>query len=163
MAVLIAAAILVATSTAALPAQRVGQVLPTDFVVESLDGSRTTLAASRGKVRVVNAWASWCKPCRIELPSLRAMADSLRDEGVEVYAVAIDQPGNVRRFVSRTAELPPVYLEHQSIPREWGRWGLPTTWVIGPDDQLLHVHFGAAKWDDPEVLAELRKLIHDVE
>ncbi|HRP08602.1 MAG TPA: TlpA disulfide reductase family protein [Gemmatimonadales bacterium] len=136
--------------------------MPTDFVVESLDGSRTTLAASRGKVRIVNAWASWCRPCRAELPSLRAMADSLGGE-VEVLAVAIDQPGNVRRFVSRQSGLPPVYLEHQSIPREWGRWGLPTTWVIGPDDRLLHVHFGAASWDDPAVLSKLRRLIEDVE
>lgn len=145
-------------SAAPLAAQQVGDRLPTDFVLRNLGGRETSLAAGRGGVRVVNVWATWCPPCRAELPSLAALADSLRGDGIAVHAVAVDRPGAVARFVAGLAEAPPVLVEHERFPREWGRWALPVTYVLGPDDRLLFIHRGAARWDAAEVVASLRQL-----
>lgn len=140
-------------------AQRVGDRVPTDFAIARLDGSTTSLAERPGTVRIVNVWATWCTPCIAELPSLAAMADSLRADGVQVYAVAIDDGRRVHRFLRRVKVAPPIYLEHDGFPRAWGRLTLPKTWIVGPDDRVLSVRYGAARWDAPAVLASLRALI----
>ncbi len=162
MVVLIRTLAVMMTAAASLPAQQVGERLPTDFVIERLDGTQVSLADSRGSVRIVNVWASWCRPCVAELPSLAAMADSLADAGVTVYAVALDRSRQrLVNFLRRLAAAPEVYVERQSFPREWGRWALPMTWIIGPDDRLLHIHRGAARWDEPAVLASLRLMVEN--
>ncbi len=153
-------ATLTAPSTA-LSGQRVGDLLPTSFKLVSLDGRAESFADTRGTVRIVNVWATWCRPCVLELPSLAAMADSLAADGVRVYAIAADRPDRVRRFLGRGIATPEIWFEKERLPSRWGRWAMPTTWVVGRDDQLLHVHYGAARWDSPSVLADLRRLIRN--
>ncbi len=142
-----------------MTAQRIGDLLPTAFEITALDGRVESFAESRGMVRIVNVWATWCRPCVLELPSLAAMADSLKGEGVRVYAIAADRPDRVRRFLGRGVATPPIWFEKDRLPRQWGKWAMPTTWVIDGDDRLLHVHYGAASWNDEQVLADLRRLI----
>ncbi|HET9134603.1 MAG TPA: TlpA disulfide reductase family protein [Gemmatimonadales bacterium] len=140
-----------------LAAQRTGDMLPTGFALGTLDGGRDSLAANRGMVRVVNVWATWCPPCRVELPSLAALADSVRGEPIRVYAVAIDDVARVRPIAASLPSLP-VYLERVRFPKAWGRWAMPTTYVLDGDDRLVLVHHGATKWDDPAVIHQLRAL-----
>lgn len=140
-----------------LAAQRTGDVLPTGFALGTLDGGRDSLSAARGMVRVVNVWATWCPPCRVELPSLAALADSVRGEPIRVYAVAIDDVTRVRPIAASLPSLP-VYLERVRFPKAWGRWAMPTTYVLDGDDRLVLVHHGATKWDDPAVIRQLRAL-----
>lgn len=152
-------AVLVAAGPQVAVSQRVGEVVPTAFRLESIDGRVVDFGDHDGAVRIVNVWASWCRPCVLELPSLAAMADSLAADGVQVFAVAVDRPENVRRFLRRVSDVPSVWFEKDPLPRQWGRWAMPTTWVIGADGRLLHVHYGAARWDDRRVLADLRRLM----
>lgn len=156
---LILAAALAMAPLTTMTAQRVGDLLPTSFEIMTLDGRIESFAESRGKVRIVNVWATWCRPCVLELPSLAAMADSLAGEGVRVFAIAADRPDRVRRFLGRGIAAPPIWFEKDRLPRQWGRWAMPTTWVIDGNDRLLHVHYGAASWNDGPVLADLRRLI----
>jgi len=139
-------------------AQVVGSRLPTGFAITRLGGGVDSLAAGRGLVRVVNVWATWCKPCRVELPSLAALADSVRGEAIRVYAIAIDDPDRVRAFAATLPASLPIYLEHAPFPKAWGRWALPTTYVIDGSDRLISVHHGAARWDAGPVIATLRAL-----
>jgi thiol-disulfide isomerase/thioredoxin len=143
-----------------LAAQRTGDVLPTAFALGRLDGGRDSLAGARGMVRIVNVWATWCPPCRAELPSLAALADSVRGEPIRVYAVAIDDPDRVRAIAASLPSLP-VYLERVRFPKAWGRWAMPTTYVLDGDDRLVLVHHGATKWDDPAVIRQLRALVRN--
>lgn len=140
--------------------QQVGHQVPTDFTMRTLSGDTTSLAASAGRVRIVNLWATWCTPCRVELPSLGGLADSVRADGIEVVALALDRADRVRRFLATLSTAPPrVVIEDQPLPRRWGMWALPVTLVLGRDDRVLHVHYGAARWDDPAVVASLRELV----
>lgn len=147
-----------AVKPAVAEAQAIGSRLPTSFHLSRLTGGIDSLAAGRGTVRVVNVWATWCKPCRVELPSLAALADSVRGEGIRVYAIAIDDPDRVRTFAATLPSSLPIFLERERFPKSWGRWALPTTYVLDGDDRLISVHHGAARWDAPSVLATLRAL-----
>jgi thiol-disulfide isomerase/thioredoxin len=139
-------------------AQGAGTRLPTDFPILRLAGGVDSIGGGRGSVRVVNVWATWCKPCRVELPSLAALADSVRGEPIRVYAIAIDDPDRVRAYATTLPASLPIYLEHARFPKAWGRWALPTTYVLDGDDRLISVHHGAARWDAPAVIASLRAL-----
>jgi thiol-disulfide isomerase/thioredoxin len=141
-----------------LAAQRVGTQLPGDFAVATLPGQILPWSEATGGVRVVNLWASWCPPCRAELPSLGVLARALAPDGITVVALALDRPGAVHRFLATVPEPPPVLVEHEPLPRAWGRWALPVTLILGADDRVLHTHFGAARWDDPAVIAAVRAL-----
>lgn len=143
-----------------LAGQRVGDVLPGDFTVATLAGDTVGWSTATRGVRVVNLWATWCTPCRAELPGLGRLARAVAADGISVVALALDRPAAVARFVATLPEAPPVLVQHDPLPRAWGRWALPVTLVLGADDRVLHTHFGAARWDDPEVIRALRALVH---
>jgi len=147
-----------AVTPAVVDAQAIGTRLPTGFQLTRLAGGVDSLGAGRGAVRVVNVWATWCTPCRVELPSLAALADSVRGDHIRVYAIAIDDPERVRAFAATLPASLPIFLERERFPKSWGRWALPTTYVLDGDDRLISVHHGAARWDAPAVVASLRAL-----
>ncbi|HST00161.1 MAG TPA: TlpA disulfide reductase family protein [Usitatibacter sp.] len=103
-----------------------------------LDGSAYSLQAERGKVVIVNFWATWCAPCRAEMPAIDAYYRKHRGEGLEVIAVSMDDPGseekvrNVMRAFSFPAALGPQsdFKGYQRI------WRLPLTFVVDRDGVL---------------------------
>ena len=103
-----------------------------------VDGSHYSLAAQRGKVVIVNFWATWCAPCRAEMPAIDAFLRKHHDEGLEVLAISMDAPGseekirNVMRPFSFPAALGPGsdFKGYQRI------WRLPLTFVIDRDGTL---------------------------
>jgi thiol-disulfide isomerase/thioredoxin len=103
-----------------------------------LDGSRFETTGTRGKVVIINFWATWCAPCRAEMPALDAFYRQNRDRGLEVIAISIDEPrdaGKVRD-VARSYAFP-VALAADSRYQGYGRiWRVPMTFVIDRDGQL---------------------------
>jgi cytochrome c biogenesis protein CcmG, thiol:disulfide interchange protein DsbE len=97
-----------------------------------LDGKAFSLAAEKGKVVVVNFWATWCEPCRAEMPALDAYYKQHKAEGVEVVALSMDQPGDDQkvREVMRAFSFD-AGLGREASFRGYGRiWRLPLTFVI---------------------------------
>ena len=97
-----------------------------------LDGSEFSLAAASGKVIVVNFWATWCEPCRAEMPALDAYYKKHKAEGLEVIAISMDQPADDSkvREVMRAFTFGAV-LGREASFRGYGRvWRLPLTFVI---------------------------------
>lgn len=88
-----------APSSGGTPAAKVGQPLP-DLTVEQLSGKAINVSSYRGKVLLLDVWASWCVPCKQELPMLDDLAKRLRSKGVEILAVSVDeQRSNVDKFL----------------------------------------------------------------
>lgn len=82
------------------PAARVGRLAP-DFTLTDLEGNRITLSDFRGKVVLINFWASWCPPCRAEMPDIEAVYQEYKDKGVVVVGIDIREPEDiVRQFVA---------------------------------------------------------------
>lgn len=134
-----------------------------DFADEH--GTRLTLEAWRGKVVLLNVWATWCGPCRKEMPTLDRLQGRLGDERFEVLALSIDRAGIdvVKRFFDEIgiAHLRPHIDESGRAGRELGAFGLPATILVGPDGRELGRVLGPAEWDTPEMIAFFEEVVAD--
>jgi len=102
------------------------------LVVTTLDGKTIDLAALRGKVVLVNYWATWCAPCREEMPTLSAFYRAYHDRGLELIAISVDRPRDQSRVVkaSRALAYPTAMLSAISANGFGEPEGVPLTWVI---------------------------------
>lgn len=111
-----------------------------DFSLETLDGSTFTLSEHEGEVVVLNFWATWCPPCREEIPMFVKLQRQLGDEGLQFVGVALERsagPKEVRAFTERMNVNYPVGLGQGRIAKKYGGIrGLPTTFVIGPKGKI---------------------------
>jgi cytochrome c biogenesis protein CcmG/thiol:disulfide interchange protein DsbE len=131
----------------------------------SLGGGEVDLASQRGKVVVLNFWATWCPPCVAEMPSLERLHRALGPEGVSVVTVSTDEDeAELRRFVTARALTLPVLKDPggRLAAREYRTTGYPETFVLDRRGRvLLHV-VGPAEWDSAERLAYFRGLLEGV-
>ena len=136
----IAAALLAASCTTggedgAGKSQRVAVGLPAPaYRTVSLSGDSVALADQRGKVVLLNIWATWCHPCRDEIPELREIHAKYRDRGLELVGVSVDAQGaddNIRTFMKEFEMTYPVWLDpDERISAQFLTIGVPTTFLI---------------------------------
>ena len=124
------------------------------------DGSRGDMEDFRGKVILVNVWATWCVPCREEMPTLDALQAELGSDRFEVVALSIDRAGTpaVRRFYDEIGVTNlKTYVDKTMLSATALRTvGLPTTILIDAQGRELGRLVGPAEWDDPEMVSFLR-------
>ena len=134
-------------------------VPPLDLV--DLDGRRWKIDALAGKVVVMNFWATWCEPCRAEMPSLEAMAARRRSEGVVVVAVNyLEAPEKIRRFLERAPFKPPILLDSDGDATvAWTPRVFPSTVLVGRDGRPATTVVGELDWGAAEASALLDPLI----
>jgi len=134
-----------------------------DFNLVDLNGTDVTLNAMRGKVVLLNFWATWCPACRSEMPSLENLYRDFRsDHDFAVLTVSIDQDGKpaVTQFMANNGYDFPVLLDpSNAASAAYGVSGIPSTFVIGRDGQIIWNCAGALNWSDPTVRAALKKLL----
>ena len=127
------------------------------------DGSRGDMEDFRGKVILVNVWATWCVPCREEMPTLDALQAELGGDDFEVVALSIDRAGSqiVRRFYDEIGVTNlNMYVDQTMLSMTALRTvGLPTTILIDAQGRELGRLVGPAEWDDPEMVSFLRSFI----
>ncbi|MFD2795803.1 cytochrome c-type biogenesis CcmF C-terminal domain-containing protein [Promicromonospora vindobonensis] len=127
---------------------------------EGLDGQEYDVAELRGSVVLVTAWASWCAPCRDEIPVLVDAQERLADSGLEILGINVrDLPGPARRFAAEH-ELPfPSIVDQQgTLSVAWGLRGVPVTYLVDREGRLVEQHPGpvTAEWIDTVVESEVR-------
>ena len=127
------------------------------------DGSRGDMEDFRGKVILVNVWATWCVPCREEMPTLDALQAELGGDRFEVVALSIDGAGLpvVRRFYDEIGVTDlKMYVDKTTLSMTALRTvGLPTTILIDAEGRELGRLVGPAEWDDPEMVSFLKGFI----
>jgi cytochrome c biogenesis protein CcmG/thiol:disulfide interchange protein DsbE len=136
--------------------QEIGKPAP-DFTVTD-DTSSMHLASYRGKIVLLNFWASWCTPCIVELPSLQQFHREHPE--YPILAVSIDEDeGAYRRFlVQRHVDFTTVWDPKQTASTKYGTTGWPETFVIDRQGQIRRRFIGATDWNDPEILRFLKTL-----
>ena len=134
---------------------------PPPLALDDLDGRRHTLEDHRGRVIVLNFWASWCAPCVAEMPSLQLMRERLGAGSIEVLGVNYGEaPQRVRAFVQRMDVDYPILLDAFHLARrDWHVTALPATWIIDRQGRLRHRVVGEIDWLDIAVLARIESLI----
>lgn len=153
-------------SSAAPPTQQTLTPLPSpipapDFSLRGEDGKTYRLADYRGQVVVLNFWATWCPPCRYEMPSMERAYKKVRGEKIALLAVNVgESEEQVFEFTGRYPVTFPLLLDQEGkVIRLYPVIGLPTTFIIDPRGQVTHRAVGGREWDDDRLLAQLRKLL----
>ena len=131
-----------------------------DFELSDLDGNPYRLSDYRGQVVIVNFWATWCPPCRAEMPSMQRAWAHLEKEGVLMLGINVgEDEDTVFQF---TADYPvefPLLMDRDSqVINQWPVRGLPTTLVVGPEGTIVYRAIGAREWDDATLLDLVRAL-----
>lgn len=128
------------------------------FKLKTLRGKDVTLSMLRGKIVVLNLWASWCGPCRDETPALERLYKSFKDSGVEFVGVAVDDTKeSVGSFVSQFAMTYPVGMDDTgSISKSYDANFIPRTFVITPEGNLSFVYNGMI--DEAHLRQQIMKL-----
>ena len=131
-----------------------------DFTVN--DGTtKVHLADYRGKVVLLNFWATWCPPCQREMPSLARLRAKMAGRPLEVVAISsAETPEEVNAYLSKMKLGFPVLLDTDgSNTRRWKVFALPTTFVLDAGGRVRHVLTGPAEWDEGEALAVVESML----
>ena len=120
-----------------------------------LDGTPFSLAGRKGGFTLINFWALWCAPCRIEMPALARLKTQMAGRGLDVVAVNLgDKPDAVARFLTHVdvGGLTIVMDRQSAVGRAWHVQALPATFLVGPDGIITHAAVGARDWAAAPVL-----------
>jgi peroxiredoxin len=127
---------------------------PPAFTLPDLGGNDVTLADFEGSVVVLDLWATWCPPCRQEIPFLVSLYEELKDQGLVVVGVGLDQGGapTLTPFAEENEITYPILVGNRNVQAQYGVTGIPTTFLIGRDGRIAHKHVGY----HPSMAAEMR-------
>lgn len=133
------------------------------LALKDLDGQLHDLASLKGKVVLVNFWATWCPPCRREMPSMDRLARKLAGTPFVVLAVDIGEDADtIHTFISQLDATPsfPILLDpHARIMQTWKISGLPTTYLIDSQGRIAYSAVGGREFDHPEIERQVRALL----
>jgi thiol-disulfide isomerase/thioredoxin len=131
------------------------------LALKDLAGSTVDLAALKGKVVLVNFWATWCAPCIHEMPSMQALRDKLGPAGFEVLAVNYQEgtPRITDFLKKRPLTLTIVRDADGQARTAWGVKVFPTSFIVGSDGRIRYSVLGDVEWTSPKVEAQIRDLL----
>jgi peroxiredoxin len=131
------------------------------LALQSLEGRPHRLADYRGKVVLVNFWATWCAPCREEMPSMRKLRAALAGKPFEVLAVNLGEPASrIRAFQESVPMDFPVLLDRDTaVAKAWKARILPAIFLVGPDGRIAFSHLGELDWSQEQARRKVEKLL----
>lgn len=134
------------------------------FTLIDLTGRPRALPDYHGNVVLLNFWATWCGPCRVEMPSMEVLYQDLQPEGFEILAVSSDPEGSAvtRPFAeSKRLTFPILHDPDYRVSGQYGVRTLPMSFVVNRRGTLTHRVFGARDWNAPEARTLIRGLLNE--
>jgi thiol-disulfide isomerase/thioredoxin len=142
------------------PDQRVEVDLSADLL--TVDGKPVKISDFDERVLMVNFWATWCGPCRIEMPSIEALEKELSRKSFRILAITDEDPATVRAYLARAPYDFTILIDKNGILADRLRiWSIPMTLVLDSHRRLVHFHQGARPWDTPDIIENLRRLLSE--
>lgn len=138
-----------------------GKVAPI-FELRDLDGKKVSLSEFRGKVVLLNFWATWCAPCRAEMPSFENLYRNFKGKGLVVIGVSVDNSDRtVKSFVREKGITFPILLDEKKEVSfdDYGVIGLPVTFLIDRKGNIVEKFFGERQWDSEEIKERIKRLL----
>ncbi len=145
----------------AVQAPRVGNLAP-DFVLTTLDGREIRLSDYRGHVVFLNFWATWCGPCKVEMPAMERLYREYRRQGFAILALSSDPEGAAVTRPFRDSMGLTFTIAHDQdavVMRMYGVRILPVTFLIDRQGMITHQILGARDWQTPEAREGIRNLL----
>jgi len=160
---LVAAAALIATCGVVHPAElkAMDAAPPAALELRDLSGHVHRLADYRGQVVLINFWATWCEPCRDEMPSIARLRTRFVDRPFTVLAVNVDEPeARIEKFLAAMPLNFPILVDQgRKATNGWKVRVLPASFVIGPNGRVRYAVSGELDWNAPAVAERIRKLL----
>lgn len=143
------------TEAESAAAQSQGQTAP-DFTLTSLNGEPVSLSDYAGQVILVNLWATWCPPCKAEMPAINAFYEEYKGDGFVVLAVnSQEDVAIVQQFITEQGFSFPVVLDSRGeVMNQYQVRGLPTTFIIDRSGEIQYMHSGAITYDQLEKVVQ---------
>jgi len=135
-----------------------------DFKVAALDGSRLSLADLKGKVVFLNLWATWCGPCKEEMPAMERLWQRFKGDGLVVIALSMDSGGAkiVKPYIEQAKYTYPIGLDPKmEIAQLYGAHSVPSTFIIDRNGALRAIALGPRDWDGRASFAFFDALLKD--
>lgn len=140
---------------------------PSALALKDLDGKPHTLADYKGRVVLVNFWATWCPPCRAEMPSMQRLKEAMKDKPFTILAVDMaESEAEVRQFLKdmKDAKLDFTLLMDKDgkALKEWKVFVFPTSYVLDAEGKLRYSLLGSTEWDEFDTLKKIEALLPQV-
>lgn len=135
------------------------------FSAENIDGKQISLNSQKGKVILLNLWATWCPPCRAEMPSMERLFHKLKDSNFTILAISTPSPPKETRekivdFVNEFNYTFPVLIDDsREISNQYGSGSIPTSWIIDAEGKVIARFVGSMEWDSDLMLEIFEELI----
>ncbi len=139
------------------------RILAPDFTLEDLSGKRVSLKSLRGKVVFLNFWATWCVPCRQEMPTMEKLHRTFKEQGLEVVTVNFREgKKEVRKFFDELGLTFTVLLDRDGkVSEEYGAWSIPLSYFINRKGEFVGKVMGSREWDNNESRAFFKGLLDE--
>ncbi|WP_394129925.1 TlpA family protein disulfide reductase [Shewanella maritima] len=139
-----------------------GQVAP-DFTLKSMQGQNLNLAEQRGEIIIINFWASWCGPCRKEMPVLQKLQDKYQDLGVQVWGINVEQDNEAGRNFLKGLDLsfPILFDASNTLSETYDVKAMPTTVIVDRDGNVRHVYYGYQDGYEKKYAKAIKQLIRE--
>jgi len=126
----------------------------------SLDGATALLSDFKGKVIFLNFWATWCPPCRSEMPSIQSLYDKIKNnKNIKFILVSVEEPETVKNYLAENKFTMPVYVSDKSLTARFKVNGIPASFILNAKGHVVFKHIGSAKWDGKESINFIKGLI----
>ncbi len=139
-----------------------GGPLP-DITLNDLHGKQHSLSALKGKVVMINFWATYCTPCIKEMPSIQRLNDRLKDKPFQILGIDMaEDPAAITAFMTRLkidVSFPILLDTEGAVAEAWKVSAIPATFIIDPRGNLRYVHYGAIEWDNSEIIRTITGLL----
>ncbi len=131
-----------------------------DFTLKDLKGRELSLSSLKGKVVLLNFWATWCPPCKAEMPSLNRLYNDMAAHGIEIIAVSADiSIDDVKKYVAKkNYDFRIVFDSDGTVYKKYKVFSLPTTFIIDRDGIIVEKFLGERDWAGPEIKNKIETL-----
>lgn len=123
-----------------------------DFVLPDLDGQSWQLSQARGQTLLINFWATWCEPCRREMPALSRLHEAMAGKDFQVIGIHVGPSKEIGRFLEETLVSFPILIDADLALEDWNVPMLPATFLIDAEGYARYWAFGEREWDSPEAV-----------
>ena len=132
-----------------------------EFELKGEDGKLYRLSDYRGQVVILNFWATWCPPCRDEMPSMERAWQKIKGKGIVILAVNMGEDEDaIFEFTGNYPVTFPLPMDSDgAVIKKYPVVGLPTTYIISPEGMVTHRAVGTREWEHPQLLDQLRKML----
>lgn len=132
------------------------------FTLSTLDGRTLSLDDLKGKVVLVEFWATWCPPCRESIPELEALYRDFFGKDFEIVGISLDDPDSkedVKRFVKEYGMTYPVAIDDGKVSKAYGVISIPTLFILDRDHKIVKHYFGYTTGLKESIAAEIKRLL----